>query len=150
MENSKTTQFPPHLVPTSGKTMVLVTNQFKCERIIKAGRIIADLSNTDLVVLNVQDSSYPPNPQAIQHLFNVSKENNAVMNVAYSDNASRTIVHFIKNTKPHNILSGMPQGNSSVLQKIWKKFIQLNFFVVGEDGKPQPVNKLMMASIEVM
>lgn len=123
------------------KTIVLVTNQFQCERIIHAGRLIADISKTDLLVLNVQDSKYAPNPNAIQHLFNVSQEKNAVMQVTYSDNPSKTIINFIKKYKTQNVLSGMPSSRSSVLQKLWNRFTHIRFFVVDSEGIAQEVVK---------
>jgi len=112
------------------KTIVLVTNQFNCERIIRAGRRIADISKTDLLVLNVQDSHYKPNPQALQHLFNVSKENGAIMQVSYSKNPEKAIIPFIKKYKAQNVLTGMPSSKGSVLQKLWNKFMHIRFFVV--------------------
>ena len=36
--------------PSVYTTLVLVTDQFECERIIKAGRVIADLSKTSYAV----------------------------------------------------------------------------------------------------
>ena len=39
--------------PTKRHTIVCVTNQFHCERLIRAGRLIAELSKTSLLVINV-------------------------------------------------------------------------------------------------
>ena len=121
------------------KTIVLVTNQFQCERIIRAGRRVADISKTDLLVLNVQDSRYTPNPDALQHLFNVSKENGAVMQVSYAKNPSKAIIPFIKKYKTQNVLTGLPSSPDSVLQKLWNKFIHIRFFVVDGEGIAQEV-----------
>ena len=63
MESNKTV-----LTTSLKSTAVLVTNQFQCERLIQAGRSVADISKTDLIVLNVQSNEYPANPQAIQYL----------------------------------------------------------------------------------
>ena len=60
MESNKTV-----LTTSLKSTAVLVTNQFQCERLIQAGRSVADISKTDLIVLNVQSNEYPANPQAI-------------------------------------------------------------------------------------
>ncbi len=124
------------------KTIVLVTNQFNCERIIRAGRRIADISKTDLLVLNVQDSHYSPNPQALQHLFNVSKENGAIMQVSYSKTPAKAIIPFIKRYKTQNVLTGLPSSKNSVLQKLWNKFMHIRFFVVDPDGIAQEVANL--------
>ena len=54
-------------------TVVLVTDQFECERIIKAARMIADLSQTALTVLSVMKTGAQTNPAALEHLFGVAK-----------------------------------------------------------------------------
>ena len=77
-----------------GSTAVLVTNQFQCERLIQAGRSVADISKTDLIVLNVQSNEYPANPDAIQYLFNIASQNSAMMNVMYAEDIFKTIVQY--------------------------------------------------------
>lgn len=127
------------LAPSSGSssrgsTAVLVTNQFQCERLIKAGRAVANITKTDLTVLNVQGSEYPPNPQAIQYLFNISSQNDAVMNLLYSEDSYKAIVRYIKGYHAVNVITGMPSTENSVLHQIWKKFNHVKFFTVGADG----------------
>lgn len=57
MESNKTV-----LTTSLKSTAVLVTNQFQCERLIQAGRSVADISKTDLIVLNVQSNEYLAKP----------------------------------------------------------------------------------------
>ena len=121
------------------KTVVLVTNQFQCERIIKAGKVLSDLSKTELCVLSVQSNEYPQNPEAINHLFDVSTKSGAIMNVMYSENVAKTIIQYIKENKPQNIISGMPRTENSVLNKLWARFIAVKFFTVDEDGSIKEV-----------
>lgn len=116
------------------KTVVLVTNQFQCERIIKAGKVLSDISKTELCVLSVQSNEYPQNPDAINHLFDVSTKSGAVMNVMYSENVEKTIIQYIKENKPQNIISGMPRTDNSVLNKLWARFTAVTFFTVDEAG----------------
>lgn len=121
------------------KTAVLATNQFQCERLIKAGRTVAGITHTDLVVLSVQSNEYDPNPEAMQHLFNISSENNAVMNVLYSEDTFKTIVDYLKHNNISNVITGIPQADHSVLHRIWKKFKRIKFFMVDEEGKMEEV-----------
>lgn len=125
--------------PSHSRTVVLVTNQFQCERLICSGRAVADISKTDLLVLNVQSNDYLPNPEAIQHLFNVSSQNRAVMNLMYSDNTYKTIVHYLKNNKTTNVITGMPSSPGSILHKIWNKFSHIKFFTVDQEGRLEEV-----------
>ena len=116
-------------------TAVLVTNQFQCERLIQAGRSLADSSNTELIVLNVQSNEYPANPDAIQYLFNISSQNNAMMNVIYAEDTFKTIVQYIKDHPTAHVITGMPRKKNSILHRIWKKCGHVTFYTVDEDGK---------------
>lgn len=116
------------------KTVVLVTDQFQCERLIHAGRALADISGTELCLLSVQSSQYPPNPFALEHLFNISKQNGGVMNVTYGEDPARQIIHFIKHNKTLQVVSGIPQDERSMLYTVWKKFTHIRFFTVDEEG----------------
>lgn len=128
-----------HPFATKGSTCVLVTNQFQCERLIHGGRVVADIIGTDLCVLNIQNNQNPTNPQAVQHLFNVSRQNGAAMELLYSDNAYQTICQYIKDNKISSVISGMPAGSNSILHKIWGKFPRVHFFTVNADGKMEEV-----------
>ena len=122
------------LVSSLRSTAVLVTNQFQCERLIQAGRSVADISKTDLIVLNVQSNEYPANPEAIQYLFNIATQNNALMNVKYAEDSFKTIVKYIKDNKTAYVVTGMPQTKNSILHRIWRKFAHVTFFTVDEAG----------------
>ncbi len=123
----------------SGSTCVLVTNQFQCERLIHGGRVIADITDTDLCVLNIQNNAFPTNPAAVQHLFDVSSQNGAAMQLLYSENAFRTISQYIKENKISCVVSGMPAGANSLLHRIWGKFPLVHFFTVNPNGKLEEV-----------
>lgn len=120
-------------------TVVLVTNQFQCERLIKAGRAVADISRTELVVLNVQSTEFPTNPEAIQYLFNISSENDAVMNLLYSENTFKTIIKYIKQHKTSNVVTGLPSKENSILHQLWRRFTYIRFFTVDEKGELEEV-----------
>ena len=122
------------LVSSLRSTAVLVTNQFQCELLIQAGRSVADISKTDLIVLNVQSNEYPANPEAIQYLFNIATQNNALMNVMYAEDSFKTIVKYIKDNKTAYVVTGMPQTKNSILHRIWRKFAHVTFFTVDEAG----------------
>ena len=139
MENNRYSVRTIHPFATKGSTCVLVTNQFQSERLIHAGRVISDITGTDLCVLNIQNSATPTNPQALQHLFNVSSQNGAAMELLYSDNAFISICQYIKDNKISCVISGMPAGANSILHKIWNNFQRVHFFTVNDDGKMEEV-----------
>ncbi len=115
-------------------TVVCVTDQFACERIICAGRKVADITKTPLTVITVADTHRQPDPQALQHLFNVSKDNDAEMNMFCSDEPAKRIITFIKENKVANVLTGIPQNSNSVLFRMYRTFTHIKFFTVDIDG----------------
>ena len=128
-----------HSMTPCGCTAVLVTNQFECERLIRAGRAIANDAQTDLCVINVENNEYPTNPEAIQHLFNVSSENGAVMHLMYSENSFKTICEYLKTNRTAAVVTGMPSSGHSILHRIWKKFPSVQFFTVNRENKVEEV-----------
>ena len=120
-------------------TIVCVTDQFNCERIIEAGREISNKSKTPLYVISAvnvtKNKSTHADVSALEHLFKISKQNNAVMTISYSDNPMQTIAEFIKSHNGRNILTGLPNDKNSALNYLWKSFPKSNFYVVDKDGE---------------
>ena len=114
-------------------TIVCVTDQINCERIIMRGREIADKTKTNLYVINVDNGS-KRDISAIEHLFNVSKEYNAVMNIFYNDQVLDTIVNCIHEYQAVNVVSGMPQTVNSILNKLWAMMPQIDYYMIGLEG----------------
>ena len=116
------------------KTVVCVTDQRRCDRIIRAGRTLANLSGTELAVINVVRSEAAQNPESMEYLFSVSKENDAEMALLYSNDVAKAIIHYVKSNKVSCLLTGIPQEGDSVTTRIWSKFTHVTFFVVEQDG----------------
>ena len=128
-----------HKLTSSGSTVVLVTNQFQCERLIRAGRNLCDITGSELCVLNIQSNDYPTNPEAIQYLFNISAQNNGTMQLLYSDKPYNTICKFIKENKICRVVTGVPGNKNSILHSLWSEFPNIHFFTVDNNGKLQEV-----------
>lgn len=120
-------------------TVVLVTDQFRCRRLIVAGRKLAERTQSQLEVINVANPDVPQNPEAIEYLFQISKENDATMMVHYSADPAKQISELLNELKPQNVISGMPQVSDSLLHKLWLRFTQIDFFTVSEEGDLVPV-----------
>lgn len=121
--------------PNAYTTLVLVTDQFACERIIKSARVIADLSQTELAVLSVVRTGAETNPAALEHLFGVAKEYSARMTVSFSDSPQSAIVHFIRENRVVNAITGIPENENSILVRMWKTLLNVSFFTVTEKGE---------------
>lgn len=121
--------------PTNRHTVVCVTNQFQCERLIRAGRLIADLSKTTLLVVNVSNPDLSENDaRALEYLFQVAKEHGAEISVFYSDEPMKQLTKFIKETRAVNVVTGIAAQENSPLPDLWRKFTNTHFFTVTEDG----------------
>lgn len=127
-------------------TVVCVTNQYQCERLIRAGRILADLTGTNLTVINVSKPDLSENDsRALDYLYHVSKDNDAVMVIYYSGDPYRVLGNYIKSSKASNVVTGQPQQEDSVLPGLWRKFSNTNFFVAEEDGSLRNAQKEMVS-----
>ena len=117
-------------------TVACVTDQFQCERIIRAGRSIANLTDTSLLVINLSPiDSTAQSGEAIEHLFRISQQNDAEMSVFYSEKTLKVLTTFIKKNHAVNVVTGMPQQQNSVLSKMWSKLGGVSFFTVDASGE---------------
>ncbi len=117
--------------------LVLVTNQFQCERLIRTGRKIANLTGTPVYVINVQHrgDKYEANPEALQHLFDVSKHNDAEMKVYFAADPFEQICEIIETYKARHVITGIPVGEDSLVHKLWRAYPDINFYTVTTEGE---------------
>lgn len=121
-------------------TLVLVTDQHHCERLITAGRLLADQKGHQLEVVNVSCGG-GSDPEAIEYLFQASREQGASMTVHYSRSArpERFLTRLIQRQQPAAVVTGLPGEESDLLPKLWTRFSQVDFYMVDHDGEPRPV-----------
>lgn len=117
------------------KTVTLVTNQYSCDRIINAARIVANQTNSELVVVGILDSEYEINPQVVDYLFKLSKENKATMRLIFSEDKVEIMREVTDAYDSTNIVTGMPSSHHSVLYTLWKDFPEKNFYTVDSGGE---------------
>lgn len=126
-------------IDTNPMVLVLVTDQLSCERLIHAGRHLADQQNVPLEVVNIARFGTASNPEAIELLYQVSRENDAKMTVQYSEEPEKTLVKMLLQVKPANVITGLPGKGSTLLQRLWTRFQYLSFYTVETDGAVQSV-----------
>jgi len=121
--------------------MVLVTDQFRCRRLITAGRLLADREGYQLEVVNVAYGGAGRNPDAIEYLFQASRENDASMTIHYSlsSKPERFLGELIQEQRPAAVITGLPGEGSDLLQKLWLRFTGVDFYMVDHDGELRPV-----------
>ena len=131
------------------KTVVCITDQRRCDRIIRAGRALADVTKTELAVINVVRTNHCYDAASIEYLFSVSRDNGAEMVLLYSEDVAKAIIRYIKDNRVAHLLTGIPAKGDSVTGKIWSKFSHINFFVVEEDGSLSEVGNSVRAAREL-
>lgn len=121
--------------------MALVTDQRRCERLITAGRLLAERDGCQLEVVNVSCGGVTGDPDAIEYLFRASREQNASMTVHYSRSAGpeRFLLRLIQRQRPAAVVTGLPGEGSALLPKLWARFSEVDFYMVDEDGEPREV-----------
>ena len=122
--------------------LALVTDQFRCQRLITAGRMLADRIEAALEVVNVSDPSRASNPEAIEFLFQTSREHDAAMTIHSSPRPERFLGELIRERRPAAVVTGLPGEGSSLLRKLWLRFDQVEFYLVEQDGSLRPVGVL--------
>lgn len=119
--------------------MVLVTDQFHCRRLITAGRQLADRTGVPLEVVNVTAPGAEHNPEAMEFLFQASRENNASMTIHYSAHPEHFLGELIRERCPTAVVTGLPGTGSTLLQRLWMRFEETPFYLVDHDGSLHPV-----------
>jgi len=117
------------------KTVTFVTNQYCCDRIICAARAVADETKTELNVVEILDSKYELNPEAIDYLFKLSKSNNAIMRIVISDDKLGVMRETAAQYDCKNIVTGMPSSHTSVLYDLGKEFPEKAYHAVDYTGE---------------
>lgn len=121
--------------------LVLVTDQVRCKRLITAGRQLADRESFRLEVVNVTCGGAGGDPEAIEYLFQASREQDAAMTVHYSRGArpERFLARLIEKQRPAAVVTGLPGEGSRLLQKLWTRFAGVAFYMVEDDGELREV-----------
>lgn len=93
--------------------LVCVTEQMNCDRLIEAGRAIADLKNEDLKVLCVPKLAGGNCiiSEEVEYLYQISKEYGAEMRIVFHDKAPLIAAEYAKEINASRIVTGMPDSS---------------------------------------
>ena len=138
-----------HDLGPKAKTVVCVTDQRNCDRIIRSASIIAEITSTDLAVINIGNPSRLQDPDSIEYLFNVTAQYGGEMTVLYHTDPAKAIVKYIKGNKVGNLVTGLPESPNSVLHKLWSKITHIHCFTVEQNGELTEVPNPAKAAREI-
>ncbi|NLO81888.1 MAG: universal stress protein [Clostridiales bacterium] len=119
--------------------MICVTRQKTCERLIKVGRDIAGDGDARLYAVHVAKKGVnflgnPDEGEALDYLFQVSKEAGAEMTVLRSEHVVDTLVEFARKSNISIIVLGESAQNTnreeSIIDELKRNLPDLEFRIV--------------------
>ncbi len=122
-------------------TLVFVTDQFNCDRLIRVGSKVADLSQTELLVINIVSANIETlNRTALEHLYTVSMDHNASMNILNAEHPFSAMADCIREYHAEHVITGAPKDNSVFMAKLWKSFPKVYFYTVSSNNEIQNIH----------
>jgi K+-sensing histidine kinase KdpD len=117
--------------------LVCVTGQRDCDRLIRAGRKIADERSTPLQVLCVlpTSSGFDTSCEELEYLRQTSRDAKAEMTVYFNDDAALVAVGFVKQIGAIHIITGMAEAPVNGFVEIIHNFLpKVPISMVAKDG----------------
>jgi len=117
------------------KTIAFVTNQYRCDRLIRAAHKISGETCSELLVVGVLDSEYTLDPEAVDYLFTETKRYKSTMRLLFTDDKIESMREITGQADSANIVTGMPHSHNSVLYDLWRDFPDKSFYTVDSGGE---------------
>lgn len=117
--------------------LVCVTGQRDCDRLIRAGKKIADSQLIPLQVLCIQPTSagFDANCEELEYLRQTAKNANAEMSVYFHDDAPLMAAGVAKNIHAVHIVTGMAEAPVNGFVEIIHKLLpNIPISMVAKDG----------------
>jgi K+-sensing histidine kinase KdpD len=118
-------------------TLVCVTGQRDCDRLIRAGKKIAEESATPLQVLCVQPTSsgFETSCQELEYLRQTARDAKAEMTIFFNDDAALIAVGFAKQIGATHLVTGMAEAPvNGFIEIIHKLLPRVPISMVAKDG----------------
>lgn len=122
----------------NSKIMVCVTRQKTCERLIKFGENIANSSHGSISVIHVAKVGVkflgnPDEGEALDYLFQISKQAGADMTVIRSDNVLESLISYAKSNDITDIILGdSPESasDSNIIKSLKQSLPNIRFNII--------------------
>jgi K+-sensing histidine kinase KdpD len=118
--------------------LVCVTGQHDCDRLIRAGKKIADERSVSLQVLCVQSmsSGFDTDCEELEYLRQTARNAGAEMSVYFNDDAPLMAVGVAKQVGAEHIVTGMAEAPANGFIETIHKFLpHIPISMVAKDGK---------------
>ncbi|NLJ31897.1 MAG: hypothetical protein GX424_09915 [Clostridiales bacterium] len=117
--------------------LVCVTGQRDCDRLIRAGRKLADERGVPLQVLSVQpeNSASEASCEELEYLRQTARDAKAEMTVIFNNDAPLVAVGFIKQIGATHLVTGMTESPvNGFIEMIHKLLPKIPIAMVAKDG----------------
>ena len=117
--------------------LVCVTGQRDCDRLIRAGRKVADSSSVPLQVLCVQPASagFDADCEELEYLRQTARDAGAEMSVYFDDDAALMAVGFANHEVAKHIVTGMAEAPvNGFIEIVHKLLPDIPISMVARDG----------------
>lgn len=119
--------------------LVCVTAQESSERLVKAGKAIADRNKAKLEVVSVlpmMNNDNRVNPQVLEKLYRLSQSQGGATALYFSDDPTLTVSAHIAKRKPLTIAVGFPgEKSNDFVHTIHLLFPEIPISMVSSDEK---------------
>ena len=125
------------MVENKGAVLVCVTGQRECDRLIKAGKQIAEERSIPVHVLCVQPTSagFDADCEELEYLRQTSRDVQAEMSVYFHDDAALLAVGFVKQIGATHIVTGMAEASVNGFVEVLHKLLpRIPISMVAKDG----------------
>lgn len=119
--------------------LVWVTNPEACERIVKAGRRLADEHKSELYIVSIQNrilDDWKRRAGDLELLHRAARSVDAELNVVYSENPFKSATEIVSEIQPGMMLAGLPgtEGRSAFLEHICSINEHIQTYVIDASG----------------
>ena len=125
-------------IQKSPRVLVCVTDQYSCERLIKAGKQLSDSMGLPLQVLSVQpaSSSVQERGKALDYLYRLAARYDASMTIYYHDDSALMTAGHIKKYRVRQVVTGMPgQVGSGFVEVLHTLCPEVPITLISQNGE---------------
>lgn len=119
--------------------LVCITAQESSEKLVEAGKAIADKNKADLEVVSVlpmMNSDSRVNPQVLEKLYRLAQSRGGKMALYFSDDPTLTVSAHIAKRKPLTLVVGFPgERSNDFVHTIHLLLPEVPISMVSGDGK---------------
>ncbi len=124
---------------TGKPVLVWITNPEACQRIVAAGKKLADELSAELVIVSIQNKmsgNWHKQAEDLELLHRAARGVGAELTVIYSENSFKAAAEVVNDTDPQAMITGLPgtQGRSAFLDYIFNIKEHIQSYLVDASG----------------